>query len=170
MKFYQYHLWLKTLSITLIYLLLSNIPHTISYHITGNTIYDLEDNTSQAALTAEAGPWYLSLERTSEVKVSYCAGYYLLGGYCILGGFGTMGGYSTYSGQYFKRTYAPPVAHNQINIQMRVYTVDSWDGGDTYDDHFEIGIDGVNTYAWKVVEFGRSSLHLLCICHILTPQ
>lgn len=111
----------------------------------------MEDNTSQAALTVEAAPWVLSLYNTPGVKVSYCAGYYLLGGPCVLGGTLTTGA-TPYYGQYFKRTYVPPVAHNQINLQMRVYTMDSWDGS-TADDHFEIGIDGVNIYAWRIYGF-----------------
>jgi len=102
-------------------------------------------------LTAEATPWDLSLYNTTGVKVYDCSGYLLLGGYNILGGSGITGP-TPYYGQYFKRTYIPPVAHNQINIQMRVYTIDSWDGN-TNDDHFEIGIDGANTYAWRMNGF-----------------
>ncbi len=139
----------------LILSILINIPPTSPYHVTGNFIYDLEDNTSQATLTAEAGPWYLSLYKNAGVKVYLCAGYYLLGSYCILGGSGTTGS-TPYYGQYFRRTYTPPVAHNQINIQMRVYTIDSWDGPGT-DDHFEIGIDGTALYAWRIDPFNIMS-------------
>lgn len=93
----------------------------------------------------------MTLYNSYPTKITYCWDNYIVGGYCILGGSG-LSGAGRYYGQYFYRTYSPLPTHNQVNVKVRVYTVDSWDGTGT-DDHFEIGIDGNNIYAFRMNGF-----------------
>ena len=116
----------------------------------GTTLYDLE-SSDNAGFLAEAASWDLSLYRTAGYKVTFCWDNYILGGYCVLGGSGTSGA-GRYYGQYFYKQYNSLPGHNQVNIRMRVYAIDSWDGT-TVDDHFEIGVDSNNVYAFRMNGF-----------------
>lgn len=99
------------------------------------TLVDLELNGTDF-VNSETSNWTMSSCYPGNGCVNYynCSGAYLIGGYEILG---------VTKGQYFQRIYTGLSNHNQINMQIAIYAIDSWDGGN---DHFDFNFDGTSYY------------------------
>jgi len=114
-----------------------------SFHWSGNTLYDLEYQGLNFVTEAEAWGCTAPLVSTG-VKTTQCASDTILGGYNIMGPQGAI-----VNGQYWYRTYTGLPSHNSVQLQMKVYPMDTWDGSDD-GDHFEITIDSTNLVLWTL--------------------
>jgi len=113
-----------------------------SYHLSGNVLYDLEFEGQNFVTEAEAWDCTASLVTTG-VKTTTCGSDTILGGQDIMG---------SQSGQYWYRTYENLPSHNSVQLQIKVYPIDSWDQ-DAGTDHFEITIDGTNFMLWTLASY-----------------
>ena len=87
--------------------------------------------------------WSANQLVTPGVKYSTC-GTYFIGGYNILGATGS--GSNAQMNDYFERTYLGLPPHSSIQFSFRIAVIDSLDGNDYYEFHFDSNV----ITSWKI--------------------